>query len=111
MAAVAEACGAVSCGQLTVSAVSSMTNDVSSEESSVPVNLTVTVCPAKAARSYECWVYGPALRLENTCNVVVPTCTVSLSYCLVVVVSAVLIFRWNDRAYELQPLGRVTDWD
>lgn len=32
--------------QLTLSAVSSMTKDVWSEEPSVPVNLSVTVCPA-----------------------------------------------------------------
>jgi hypothetical protein len=33
--------------QLSVSAVSSMTNDVCRDESSVPVKLTVTVWPAK----------------------------------------------------------------
>lgn len=38
-------------GQLTSSAVSSMTNDVWSWEPSVPVNFTVTVCPAYAPRS------------------------------------------------------------
>jgi len=33
--------------QLVLTAVSSTTNEVCSEMSSVPVNLSVTVCPAK----------------------------------------------------------------
>jgi len=43
-------------GQATVSAVSSMTNDVWREESSVPVNFSVTVCPAKDETLKERWV-------------------------------------------------------
>jgi hypothetical protein len=44
------------CGQETVSAVSSTTNDVCSETSSVPVNLRVMVCPAYAARLKLFWL-------------------------------------------------------
>ena len=40
--------------QLNVSAVSSRTKDVWSEESSVPLNETVTVWPASDETSYEC---------------------------------------------------------
>ena len=47
--------------QLTVSAVSSTTNDVCSEESSVPVNLIVTVWPAKPATLNDFRLYPLAL--------------------------------------------------
>ncbi len=52
-------------GQLSVSAVSSMTNDVWSELSSVPVKLIVTVCPANEETLNDFWLYPEALlRLE-----------------------------------------------
>jgi hypothetical protein len=43
-------------GQLRVTAVSSMTNEVCSEESSVPVNLMLTDWPANADTSRLRWV-------------------------------------------------------
>jgi hypothetical protein len=43
-------------GQDTFSAVSSTTNDVCSEMSSVPVNFSVTVCPANADRLNDFWL-------------------------------------------------------
>ena len=42
--------------QLVLTAVSSTTNEVWSETSSVPVNLRVTVLPAKLDSEYVCWV-------------------------------------------------------
>ena len=39
-----------------VTAVSSTTNEVCSEESSVPVNFRVTVWPAIAGQAKVCWV-------------------------------------------------------
>src|SRR5262249_48952501 len=51
--------------QETLTAVSSITNEVCRETSSVPVNLMVTVCPANAARLNDFWLYPAALlRLE-----------------------------------------------
>jgi len=79
-------------------AVSSTTKDVCSDESSVPVNFRVTVCPANADRLAVRWVYPLALlRLEKVATVVVPTVTVSLSNWVVVVVSAESMWRKNDR--------------
>src|SRR3954468_10756853 len=90
--------------QLTLSAVSSMTNDVCSEESSVPVNFTVTVCPAKPDTLNDFCAY-PVLwfRFEYVASVVVPICTVSLSNCVVVVVSAVSMCSQNENVYVVHP--------
>ena len=77
--------------QLSVTAVSSMTNEVCSEESSTPLNLSVTVEPAKR-RDVEAseHVAGGLVQVRQTVtSVVVPNVTVSLSNCVVVVVSAV----------------------
>ncbi len=66
-------------GQLTVSAVSSTTNDVCSDESSVPLNEIVAVCPARPHVN-ECSVYPLFLfRFEYVASVVEPALTVSLS--------------------------------
>src|SRR5438067_2434084 len=105
--------GRTVCGryQETVSAVSSTTNEVCSEPSSVPVNFSVTVCPANAFRLNDFGLYpATGFRLENVAIVVLPTCTVNLSNCVVVVVSDVSMCIQNVSVYELQPAGRLTDW-
>src|SRR5881227_1785199 len=80
--------------------VSSTTNEVCSEPSSVPVNFSVTVCPANAFRLNDFGLYpATGFRLENVAIVVLPTCTVNLSMCI-----------QNVSVYELQPAGRLTDW-
>jgi hypothetical protein len=66
-----------------------MTNDVCSDESSVPVNSRVTVEPANPAMLNDFWLYPVALfRLEYVASVVAPRFTVSVSNAVVVVVSA-----------------------
>jgi len=70
--------------------VSSTTNDVWSELSSVPLKLIVTVWPASADRLKVFWLYPVALfRFEKVARTVLPALTVSLSNWVVVVVSAV----------------------
>src|SRR4051812_15019044 len=97
-------------GQLTVSAVSSTTNDVCSELSSVPVKLIVTVCPASEETLNDFCVYPEALlRLEYVASVVAPAFTVSLSYCVEVVVSAESTCSQKEKV-AVQPAGMVTDW-
>src|SRR4051794_11788924 len=97
--------------QPSVSAVSSMTNDVCSELSSVPVKLIVTVCPAKDETFNDRRVYPDALlRLEYVASVVVPAFTVSLSYCVEVVFSAESMCS-QKVSVAAQPAGMVTDWD
>jgi len=52
-------------GQETLTAVSSMTKDVCRELFSVPLNLIVTVFPAKPVKLKDFWLYPVAwLRLE-----------------------------------------------
>src|SRR3954447_15825206 len=80
--------------QLRFSEVSSMTKFVANEESSVPVNLIVTVVPAYDDRSYV-WTAYPVLwlRLLNDAFEVPFVVSVSLSYAVVPVVSAVSTWR------------------
>jgi hypothetical protein len=67
-------------------AVSSITNEVCSDTSSVPVNFSVTVCPANADTLNDFWLYPVAwFRLEYVATVVEPTVTVSLSNWVVVI--------------------------
>ncbi len=89
--------------------MSSITNDVWSETSSVPLNESVTVCPANEDRLKDFWAYPVFLfRFEYVARVVLPALTVSLSYAVVVVVSAVSMCSQNVNV-AAHPAGIVTD--
>ena len=100
----------VAVDQLTLTAVSSTTNDVCADESSVPVNVTVTVLPMNAFRLTVFCAY-PLLLLafEYDARVVEPAVTVSLSYA-VLPVSAVSMCSQYDRLADVHVLGIVTVW-
>ncbi len=93
-----------------------MTNEVCCEESSLPVNFSVTVWPMYEARLKLCCVY-PVLwfRFEYVASVpsTVPeplsTCTVSLSYAVEVVVSAVSMCSQNEKFALAHVDGMETD--
>ena len=71
-----------------------MTKLVWSEESSAPVKLIDTVCPANDETFNERRAYPVfLLRLEYVASTVEPAFTVSLSYAVDVVVSAVSMCR------------------
>jgi len=77
------------CYWVMVTAVSSIWKLVASEVSSVPVNFRVTAEPLNAMRLIDCCAYAAFLfRLLSVCSVVVLPASVSLSNCVVVVVSA-----------------------
>ena len=62
----------------------------------MPVNFSVTLWPANAARlKLRCVYPAAAFRFENVPRVVAFACTVSLSNWVVVVVSAVSMCRKN----------------
>ena len=84
----------------------------------MPVNFRVTVWPAYAARENERWVYPAGLvqvRVGRQGASTVPeelsTCTVSLSYATVVVVSAESMCSQKLKLYVEQPAGRLTAWE
>ena len=64
-----------------MSAVSSIRNDVASDESSVPVHLSATVCPRTTTElTLRCTYPLPLLTLENDWTLVPLAVSASLSY-------------------------------
>src|SRR5215467_2282045 len=96
-------------GQDSVTEVSSRTNEVCSETSSVPTKLIAAV-PVTPPRTNTRWTYPAAwLRFENVPRVVPLTATVTLSKAVVVVVSAVSMCS-QKLSVAVQPAGMLTVW-
>jgi len=95
---------------LGVSVTSSSTKDVWSWEPSTPVKVIAVLPAPEIVRDF--WAYPEvALRFEYVASVVPRAATVSLSYAVVVVVSAVSTCSQKLRVAPAQPAGMVTVWE
>src|SRR5690348_11461952 len=94
---------------LGVRVTSSRTKDVCSCEPSTPVKVIAVLPEPETVRDF--WTYPEeALRLEYVARVVPRAATVSLSYAVEVVVSAVSTCSQKLRVAPLHPAGTVTVW-